>query len=134
MAVETVTELVKELVELEATFPVRLSQPDREDTTCITFRAVEGQRDPLLAGGNSGLEFWRYIVSVRGNDGAAVEAESRTVQDALDALAINYTVDTFVVQSAMTGSLSDEDTDELVSDQFEYQYSFTLSLAIGRTE
>jgi hypothetical protein len=133
----TVNDLVKELIELGATsgVEVRLAQLDREDDASdisITYQAAGGERSPLLAAGVSGLEFWEYRITVRGRDGAAVETESRLVQDYIDALAVNYTIDNFVIQSAYTSSVSDEDRGEIVGDAFQYQYSFNLSLAIGR--
>lgn len=132
MAAETVNEVVHNLIDLANTYPIRLAEPDREDATCITYRVADGDRDALLGGGVSGLEVWRYMVTVRGNDGAGVETESRAIQDAIDAVAINTVDGDFVIQSVFTGSISDEDREEIVSDQFEYQYSFIINLAVGK--
>lgn len=134
----TVNDLVRELIVLGATSgtEVRLAQLDREDDpsdVAITYQATSGERSPLLAGGVSGLEVWEYRITVRGRDGVAVETESRKVQDYLDALAVNYrTITPFILQSVFTSSISDEDRGDIVGDQFQYQYSFNLSLAIGR--
>mgnify|MGYP006921301481 CR=1 FL=1 len=132
MPVQTVNALVKRLIELGTDYDVRQAEPDREDgPDTVTYRASEGDRDQTLDG-FSGLEFWRYIVSVRGRDPDTSETASRSIQDELDGLAVNYQVDNFIVQAASTGSITDEDRQAIVGDQFDYQYSFTLTLAIGR--
>jgi len=136
MPVSTVSDLVKTVIGLGATtgVDIRLAELDREDDAtdiAITYKVNSGERDRLLVG-VSRLEFWEYQVTVRGRDGVAVETESRKVQDYIDALAVNHTIDDFVIQSASTSSISDEDRGEIAGDQFQYQYSFNLSLAIGR--
>ena len=132
MPVQTVNALVKHLVELGTDLEVRLAEPDREDgPDTVTYRVSDGDRDQTL-GGFSGLEFWRYIVTVRGRDPDAGESASRSIQDTIDALSVNYKVNDFIVQAASTGQLNDEDRQSIVGDQFDYQYSFTLTLAIGR--